>query len=186
MAARAVGVAGVVWTLLHKRMTIDTTHSIVIDADPSTVWEYVTDLEGHFEDSNPDHAGTWVLSAAKEPLRDGLRFRQRERVAGVTGELDAVVRDVEPTRRFTWHAEASYRLVGLRIRVAEEGTLRVDPVSETSSRLSHRVTGRFPDNPLGRVVGWIFVNVLDADLDAEEHTHRELRYFKRVIEAGSA
>lgn len=185
MIAVLVSLAVVLLLLIqHKRIEIDTTQAVEVQAAPETIWAQIQDFEGFWERSNPEvHAGTRVLSNPKQPLRNGLRFYQKEQVGGVTGELDAEVYDVEPNRRFRWRTKADYRLLGLRITIPEGGTFRVEPDSKGERvRVSHRVYGEFPDTVWGRSLGWILVSVFDADLDAAQHTRVELMYLKETLE----
>lgn len=167
---------------------IDTTQTVKIKASPEIVWAKIQDFEGFWERSNPEaHAGTKVLSRPKQPLRNGLRFYQKEDVSGIVGELDAQVYDVEPQRRFRWRTEADYHFLGLTITIPEGGTFRIEPRSgDDMVQVSHRVYGEFPDTFWGRTLGWILVSLLDADLDAAKHTHVELEYLKQTLESSAS
>lgn len=49
-------------------------------------WDLLSDFEGVWEDSNPAHRGTKVLSEPKRPLRDGPQWchlKQEERILGL-------------------------------------------------------------------------------------------------------
>lgn len=174
---------GLFW-LQHKRVQIDTTQAIAIHSSPEAIWAQVQDFEGFWERSNPEaHAGTQVLSIPKQPLRNGLQFVQKERVGGITGELEAEVYDVKPNCRFRWRATATYECLGLALTLPEGGTFRIEPSTEGDHVcVSHRVYGAFPDTVWGRAIGWILVCLLDADLDAAQHTYVELAYLKEILE----
>lgn len=169
-------------TLLPQ--TVDVSASTMIDAPRAEIWRMASDFEGAFEDSNPAHRGTTVLSTPKTPLRDGLRFRQEEYVGGVRGALDADLFDVYPQERFGWRAETDYTLWGLPIVTVQEGGIfRIEESREGDGfRVSHRVWGDFPDTFYGRVLSWVSVALLDMETDAERHTRVELEYFERQLE----
>ncbi|MGS4947546.1 hypothetical protein ACVDG3_18880 [Meridianimarinicoccus sp. RP-17] len=169
-------------TLLPQ--TVDVSASTMIDAPRAEIWRVASDFEGAFEDSNPAHRGTTVLSDPKAPLRDGLRFRQEEYVGGLRGVLEAELFDVYPQERFGWRAETDYTLWGLPVATVEEGGIfRIEESREGDGfRVSHRVWGDFPDTFYGRVLSWVSVALLDMETDAERHTRVELEYFERQLE----
>jgi hypothetical protein len=179
--AVAGGVAAA-WRL--QRPMVDQTERVHIRAHPEAVWTYISDFENHWEPSNPEHNGTRVLDDPKEPLRDGLRFTQTEDVGGITGTLQAVVHDVLPERKFSWTAEATYRLVGLSVTVKEGGMIELTPTAEGTA-LSHRVWSQFPQSLAGTIGGLFLVAFGEIESDAAEHTRVELEYFKRQIEKQS-
>lgn len=168
----------------RRRFTIDETESVTVRAAAEDVWAFISDFEGNWEDSNPEHDGTRVLTDPKRPLRDGLRFWQRERVGGIVGEFEAELYDVEPNRKFRWRGDVTYSVWGANISFPEGGTFRVEPTSDPDAvRVSHRIWGRLPGGPSGRVLSWILVNLFDIDRAAARHTLVELEYFKSHIEA---
>ena len=169
-------------TLLPQ--TVDVNASTMIDAPCAEIWRFASDFEGAFEDSNPAHRGTTVLSDPKAPLRDGLRFRQEEYVGGLRGVLEAELFDVYPQERFGWRAETDYTLWGLPVATVEEGGIFRSEESRQGDgfRVSHRVWGDFPDTFYGRVLSWVSVALLDMETDAERHTRVELEYFERQLE----
>jgi hypothetical protein len=164
--------------------TVDVSASTMIDAPRAEIWRVASDFEGAFEDSNPAHRGTTVLSDPETPLRDGLRFRQEEYVGGLRGVLEAELFDVYPQERFGWRAETDYTLWGLPVATVEEGGIfRIEESREGDGfRVSHRVWGDFPDTFYGRVLSWVSVALLDMETDAERHTRVELEYFERQLE----
>lgn len=169
--------------MTRRAFRIDVTESVNIHASAEQIWEFASDFERNWEDSNPEHDGTRVLSDPKYPLRDGLRFWQRERVGGIVGELNAELYDVEPNRKFRWYPDVVYKLWGLKLRFPEGGTFRIEPTSEPDVvRVSHHVWGDLPDSILIRVLGWLLINLFDIDRAAAQHTRMELEYFKSQIE----
>ncbi|QFT61904.1 hypothetical protein [Roseivivax sp. THAF30] len=164
--------------------TVDVSASSMIDAPRAEIWRVASDFEGAFEDSNPAHRGTTVLSDPKAPLRDGLRFRQEEYVGGLRGVLEAELFDVYPQARFGWRAETDYTLWGLPVATVEEGGIfRIEESREGDGfRVSHLVWGNFPDTFYGRLLSWVSVALLDMETDAERHTRVELEYFERQLE----
>lgn len=170
--------------MMRRHFRIDVTESVDIHAPAEQIWEFISDFEGNWEDSNPEHDGTLVLSDPKYPLRNGLRFWQRERVGGIVGELNAEIHDVEPNRKFRWDADVVYRLWGLQISFTEGGTFRIEPTSKRETvHVSHRVWGDLPNSIPGRMLSWLLVNFFDIDRAAAHHTLVELEYFKSQIES---
>lgn len=92
---------------------IDVTANVHAEATATEAWELISDFEGEWEPSNPEHKGTEVLTEPKQPLRDGLRWWQREGVGPLTGELTATVHDTRPGRAFSWTGEAIYKPFGM-------------------------------------------------------------------------
>lgn len=166
--------------------SVDVSASVVIDAPREAIWQLASDFEGAFEDSNPSHRGTIVLSEPKEPLRDGLRFRQEEYVGGLRGVLRGEVFDVYPGERFRWRAVTDYSLGGAPIATVEEGgDFRIEATRTGEGvRVSHRVWGVFPDTPYGRTLGWVATSLLGMEASAERHTRTELEYFRDRLRTG--
>ena len=69
---------------------IEVSNSVDVDTTREAAWDLLSDFEGVWEDSNPAHRGTKVLSEPKRPLRDGLQWWQREKswpcARGVCGD----------------------------------------------------------------------------------------------------
>ena len=100
-------------------------HGIVIDRPAEEVFAYLDQLDRH---------GEWqdsLLSAKVEtegPTRVGTRVVERRKVPGGARDIPYEITEHEPPRK------ASFR--GTAGPVRPVGTVTVDPVSETSSRLS--------------------------------------------------
>jgi hypothetical protein len=150
-------------------------------ASAERIWDLISDFEGVWENSNPAHCGTRVLSEPKRPIRDGLRWWQREKVGPVTGEFIATVHDVVPDQRFRWTAEATYRLLGLPVKIAEGGEFLIEPQT-AGCRVSHRVWGQLPGGRFGRCLEWILVHLFRQREAVAHHTQVELEYFKHRLE----
>jgi hypothetical protein len=148
---------------------------------PDRAWELISDFEGVWEPSNPDHDGTKVLDTPKQPIRDGLRWWQSERVWPFTGELTATVHDTEPGRAFSWTGHAVYDILGLRIRVEEGYDFRIE-LNPDGVELVHRVWARFPPSPLGWTLEHAVGPLLRFKHAAHQHTLVELRYFTKQLE----
>ena len=164
---------------------IDVTANVHAEATATEAWELISDFEGEWEPSNPEHKGTEVLTKPKQPLRDGLRWWQREGVGPLTGELTAIVHDTRPERAFSWTGEAIYKPFGMCVRVKEGGDFRIEPKGD-GVRLVHRVWGEFPKG----IVGWVIERVIGTLLRfrsaAYRHTLVELEYFAGRLEGSIA
>ncbi|WP_440991493.1 SRPBCC family protein [Haloarchaeobius baliensis] len=165
---------------------IEASAAVRIDASPGTVWSYLEEFETLWEESNPDHDGTWVVMDPKKPLRDGLRFYQREFVGPVKGLIKADLRDVVTEERFSWIGTCTYTLppIPFAFTVEEGGTMKLEGTDE-QTRLSHRVWARIPPTVLGAVAETGLALFGDIEQEAYEHTLVELEYFKEVIEKDS-
>lgn len=164
--------------------SIEVIESVTINAPVDSVWNVVTDFEGAFEQSNPDHRGTKILSAPKVPFRDSLRFYQKELVGGLTGELDGLVYDVHPPKRFRWEAEVTYNILGFNYMVKEGGTIRIEKYDPQDNLiLSHRLYTKFKDGMVNQFIAWLSLNVLNMEEAASKHTFVELEYFKKRLES---
>lgn len=73
--AGAVLLVSVAGSLLPQ--SVDVSGSVLIDAPRMEIWELASDFEGAFEDSNPAHRGTAVLSEPGTSLRDGTVARRQ-------------------------------------------------------------------------------------------------------------
>ena len=162
---------------------IEASAAVRIDASAATVWSHLEEFETLWEHSNPDHDGTWVVIDPKKPLRNGLRFYQREWVGPVKGIIKANLRDVVEEQRFSWIGTCTYTLPPLPVAfiVEEGGTMQLEQ-TDGSTRLSHRVWARVPPTVLGKVTERALALFGDIEREAYEHTLVELEYFKDVIE----
>lgn len=166
----------------RQQLPVDTTQSVIIEADREDIWEIAIDFEGAFENSNPAHRGTEILSEPKQPFRDSLRFYQKEKVGGITAELDGTVYDVNESRSFRWKAKTIYYFLGMEIPVDERGTFRIEETTDKGYRVSHRIYGNFKDTFGGRTLSWLMVSCFGMLQSAAEHTLVELEYFKEQLE----
>lgn len=119
------------------------------------VYAYHTDLE-----RAPQH-WTNVISCRRESGRGaprvGDRYLWRYRMYGVDFAGRALVREVEPCRRFVWETEG-----GLRARIVTE----YQPISARRTRVTVHVDYDVPGGLIGRAVDRLLVearNVADGE-----------------------
>lgn len=174
--------AGLIFLISLRLMPIDTTQSVIINSSRESIWKLATDFEGAFENSNPAHRGTEILSQPKQPFRDSLRFYQKEKVGSFTGELDGIIYDVNPMKSFRWKAATTYYFLGAKIPVNEGGTFRIEETNRKGYRVTHRVYGNFNDTFSGRTLSWLMVSCFGMLQSSAEHTKVELEYFKNRLE----
>ncbi len=156
---------------------IEVTNHVSVDCTWEAAWELISDFEGVWEPSNPDHRGTKVLDEPKQPIRNGLRFWQREKVGLLTGEFVATVKDTNPGSSFSWYTTATYRLLGLPIKVVEGGTFEIIE-NDSGVTLQHSVWGILPNRPLE----WFARVFLREEKAIADHNLTELHYFKARLE----
>jgi hypothetical protein len=160
------------------------TESIEIGAPANRVWSVMTELEDWWVDSNPEHESLERLD--DRGVAVGARLRIREKVAGVPGEYVGELTRVVPMSEVTMEApSARYRLLGIPFTVGEGVTWRLEPLGEHAAQVSARVWATFPHGLMGRLVAWTFVHVLNGVAKDREHARTELRYLKRLLEAGA-
>lgn len=156
---------------------IEVSNSVAVDTTREAAWDLISDFEGVWEPSNPAHRGTKVLNEPKQPIRDGLRFWQREKVGPLTGEFVATVHDTNPGHAFSWSATATYRLFGFPIKVNEGGTFEIIE-TESGVSLRHYLWGELPN----RLLEWFARVVLREEKAMTDHNSTELHYFKSKLE----
>ncbi len=156
------------------------TESIVIDESPERVWELMRDVDKWWLPSNPEHISLEHLDD-RPATEVGARLRIREKVAGIPADAAGTITEVEPGCAVTWDADATYRLAGLRVKIGEGVTWRIQPVG-SNSLVSAHVWATFPPGIFGRVVAFAFTHLLDGIAKDREHARTELRYLKRTIE----
>lgn len=157
------------------------TETIDIQAPPRSVWDVMGDLEW-WVPSNPEHESLERLD--DRGIAAGARLRIRERIAGIPGEYIGELTRVEPMSEVTMEAPAArYRFFGIPFTVGEGVTWRLESADGATSQVSARVWGTFPCGLAGRVVAWVFANILNGIAKDREHARIELRYLKRLIEA---
>lgn len=156
---------------------------IVIDATPEAIWEYVTDPV-HWTASNPEeHYGLEYDTPDNRP-REGATFHQREEVAGMYADLYGRFPYIDYPSIAVWAGTAYYPLLWglLTVRIPDGGTLRLEETDE-GTRMSHAVWMHFPNSRRGRVLKWVFTNVLDGPAKLYNHTNKELVFFKERLES---
>lgn len=166
-------------------LIVDVTESVSIEAPQELIWEAMQDFEGNWEESNPEHDGTRILSELKTPLRNGLQFWQRESIGPVVGELDGTILDVDPPHTFSWRAKTTYRILLFRVEVVEGGTVTLVSEGE-KTKTSHRVWCRYPEKRFQRFPMVTYDRVFNGTKAAAKHTRVELEYFKDMLESGSS
>lgn len=158
------------------------TEAITIRASPSAAWNVMSDLEGWWVASNPEHISLQRLD--DRGIAVGARIRVRERIAGIPGEYVGELTRVVPGREVTMEApKARYRLLGVPLTVGEGVTWRLRRVDAATIELSARVWATFPAGRLGRALEWGFTRLLGGIAKDREHARVELRYLKKRIEA---
>ncbi|MEO8479827.1 MAG: SRPBCC family protein [Gemmatimonadota bacterium] len=163
-------------------VTIET--SITINASPETVWDYASAPE-NWTASNPEaHFGLQYDTPDNLPA-EGATFHQRESVAGRYADLHGRFHVMDRPHLAVWSGTALYHVLGglIRVPIAEGGVLRTVP-TDHGVRLSHDVYLDFPETFVGR---WLLRNFERANgrQAVYDHTFRELRFFKQVLESDS-
>lgn len=164
--------------MIVDESSLTTRDEVLVRAGRKEAWELLSDFEGVWEPSNPAHRGTKVLDEPKTPIRGGLRWWQREKVGHLTGEFTATVHDVDPGRRFSWTALATYRVLGFSLLVDEGGRFEILDAEE-GIRLRHALWGR----PRSRAVRFLARHVLSMERAMSKHNRVELEYFRTCLEA---
>lgn len=153
-----------------------------IERSPQAVWEYVSRIEDWWLASNTkDHIELAFVDGTG--VAEGAEFVLRERIAGVRGEARAVIAEVDPPRRLVWRSlSARFRFMGIGIDVDEGGTFELVE-TDKGAVLSHYVWGELGEGRFARLMEWLFKTVLRGERRDYEHTHRELLFIKRQLEA---
>ena len=163
------------------RPNFDNTESIVINAPPAAIWNYVTDYEKNWVPSNPEHISVRFLAKDKT-FRNGIRFVLSEHVGNGRADMTGYLTDVVPNETYTWVARAVYTgYGGFSVRVDQTGTFSLEPTAD-GVLVSHRIRAGFPETFWGRLARFVAENIGDAAGDAAVHTRVELEHFKERIE----
>jgi hypothetical protein len=163
-------------------MFITAETNITINNTPEEIWNYASDPT-NWTASNPDeHFGLTYSSKDNRPAT-GVEFLQQESVAGVYAELQGRFLHVDRPRIAVWAGTAVYRLLGglVRIRIPEGGVVKAER-SPAGTRLSHNVYMDFPNSVWGRILTWVFRNILKGPQAVYNHTYKELLFFKEQLE----
>ena len=157
------------------------TAKLIIKASPQKIWQYMSNLDNWWVDSNPEHDSLVSYSESRE-INKGTIIRIREQVAGVPGEALGEITEFIPEKRVTWQADqAIYRYIGLKIPIKEGVAWSLRPTTE-GTELSAHVWAIFPDTLFGRVIEWCFKHILKGVQKDYEHAMRELMHVKNVME----
>ena len=159
------------------------TETITVDASPSTVWNVMTDLEGWWPPSNPEHESLERLD--DRGIEVGAQIRIREKVAGIPCVADGQITRVDPMSTVTWEARAQYKCLGVSVPIGEGVTWRIQSGDRDATQVSAHVWATYPHGLFGRFVGFVFTRLLNGIEKDREHARTELLYLKRVIEASA-
>lgn len=166
-------------------MFITAETGIMIDSTPEALWDCASD-PSNWTASNPEeHFGLVYSNSTDNRPATGVEFHQRESVAGVYADLRGRFLYVDKPRMAVWTGTAVYRLFGglVRIRIPEGGVVRAEKTAD-GVRLSHDVYMDFPNSLWGRLLVWVFRNVLKGAQAVYNHTYKELLFFKAKLEKG--
>lgn len=154
-----------------------------VHVEQERAWNYLPRVEQWWLPSNPEHESLQILSEDKR-MREGLRIRIQERIAGIPGIAEGTISQIEPGKSVTWQAQAIYRLWLIRVPVQEGVTWAVQPVGE-GCELSAEVWAEFPHSFSGKSWAWIFVHLLNGAQKDYDHALYELNYLKEQLERAS-
>jgi hypothetical protein len=155
---------------------------IIINNTPEAIWDYASNPD-NWTASNPDeHFGLTYNSKDNRPAT-GVEFLQQESVAGVYADLRGRFLYVDKPRIAVWTGTAVYRILAglVRIRIPEGGVVKAER-SPTGTRLSHDVYMDFPNSLWGKMLVWIFRNILKGPQAVYDHAYKELLFFKKQLD----
>ncbi len=164
-------------------MFITTETNIIINNTPEAIWDYASD-PSNWTSSNPEeHFGLVYYNSKDNRPATGVEFHQRESVAGIYADLRGRFLNVERPRIAVWSGTAVYRMLGglIRVRIPEGGVVRAEPAAK-GTHLSHDVYMDFPNSAWGRMLAWIFKDILQGPKAVYNHTYKELLFFKEHLE----
>lgn len=156
---------------------------ITIRAPAEEIWDYANDSV-HWTASNPkEHLGLQIYSEDGK-ARKGAAFYQKESVAGIANHLHGHFLHVERPKVATWEGIATYNIFGnlLKLDILEGATIKLEKTRE-GIRISQDMFMEFPDTLLGRLVLWVFRNILRGEKALHKHGYIELAYFKKQLES---
>ncbi len=164
-------------------MFITAETSITISNTPDASWDFASD-PSNWTASNPEeHFGLTYYNSKDNRPSTGVEFHQRESVAGVYADLRGRFLYVEKPRIAVWAGTAVYRILGglIRVRIPEGGVVMAERLP-AGTRLSHDVYMDFPNSVWGKILTWIFRNILKGPQAVYTHTYKELMFFKEQLE----
>lgn len=164
---------------------IEVTNSVEVSATREAVWKLISDFEGTWGKSNPDHEGTITLSKNKRAISDGFAWWHREKIGLVTGEFIAKMHDVSKQQAFSWTTVANYELGRMRFKVEQGGTFLIED-GESGLILRHDLWGRVLGTLKGSIVECVAVHLLGQKKAISKHNLTELLYLKSRLEEDAA
>jgi carbon monoxide dehydrogenase subunit G len=165
---------------------IQLTNSVEVSATREAVWKLISDFEGAWVQSNPDHEETIVISKYKRAIHDDFAWWHREKVGVVTGEFIAKMHDVSKQQAFSWTTLATYEFGCMRFKVEQGGTFLIEDGEGAKLILRHDLWGRVLGRVKGPITEWIAVSLLGQKKAISKHNLTELLYFKKQLEADAA
>lgn len=156
--------------------------AIVIRSTPESIWEFAYNPDNWTASNPQEHRGLKFFSDNNRP-ETGVEFYQKEYVAGLYADLRGQILWAERPKVCVWTGVATYRILGglIRPRIPEGGVAQIEKM-EGGLKMSHDVFMAFPDTIFGRLMLWIFKNILGGEEAVYDHTYRELVYYKQQLE----
>lgn len=165
---------------------IQVANSVEVTATREAVWKLVSDFEGTWQESNPDHEETIVLSKYKRAICDDFAWWHREKVGVVTGEFIAKMHDVSKHQAFSWTTVATYEFWRMRFKVEQGGTFLIEDGENAKLILRHDLWGRVLGRVKGPIAECLAVSLLGQKKALSQHNLTELLYLKKQLEADAA
>lgn len=156
------------------------TETTIQNASADSIWEFAYNPTNWTASNRQEHRGLVFRNQENRP-QTGVRFYQKEYVAGIYADLRGQVLYAKRPDVCVWTGVAAYKLYGFTIHIPEGGTAQLIKTKE-GIVMSHDVYMDFPDSLFGKIAFWYFTKVRKGEQAVFDHTQRELDYFKKQLE----
>jgi len=156
------------------------TESVTIADSPGGIWAHLADIEQWWAASSRDHIRLEIASADKSLMR-GTQVDFEERIGGVRMVASGRVVSLHPEVELTWEGTAVYHCLGIRLRVGEGMKWRIATMGDAAI-VSASLWVVFPENVIGRLVGWYCRKIRRVVEGGRKHLREELDSLRREVE----
>lgn len=165
---------------MRERNPVEIRVETIINNEASIIWDYATLPENWKKEMPNDHFALVYENGSPET---GRKLHVEESIGGLRTDIDALFLYVRRPKVLVWTGNASIRLLGGVIKpkfhVSQTVTFNEN---ESGVIVRNTLYIYFPESYLGRIMQWIFLEVIHGERIYRTHLERETLYVKEKLD----